>query len=293
MSTGQRRSVLSYIPGYKNNAVLKLIIFSGVAYMTLAVIWAIMMIVYGSNANFEVYFMPNIALNHVYFFKTRFWTIFSYGFFLPPNNFLQLATSMMWLYFFGSVVQSLVGYRQVIPLYLYGLASGGLFYYITQFFPGRAAEIPGLVMGPQTGIVAMAAAAITVSPSYRFYISERLSIPLWAPVAIFGFLAVLGSGFFIPVLVMLVAGGFTGFVYIRALRLGYQPSAWIYNTINSIEGLVTPAAERPAKRKKVPFDPNGRVPQSHIDEILDKINQKGYNSLSREEKEMLLRAGDK
>ena len=33
------------------------------------------------------------------------------------------------------------------------------------------------------------------------------------------------------------------------------------------------------------------ITQSRIDEILDKINQKGYNSLSKEEKEALLRAG--
>jgi hypothetical protein len=33
------------------------------------------------------------------------------------------------------------------------------------------------------------------------------------------------------------------------------------------------------------------ISQHRIDEILDKINQKGYNSLTKEEKEMLLRAG--
>ncbi len=293
MSTGQRRSALSYIPGYKNNAVLKLILFSGGAYITLAIIWAIMMIVYGSNANFQVYFLPNIALNHVYFFASRFWTVLTYGFLLEPNNFFLLLTSMLWLYSFGSVVQSLVGHKQVIPLYVYSLVAGGIFYYLAQYLPGKAANIPGMVLGPQAGILAMATAAITLAPSYRFYLSETLAIPLWVPVAIFTFLAVLGSGFFIPVLCMLMGSALAGFAYIRALRAGYQPAAWLYNLGNGIEGLVTPANERPAKRTKKTYNAPGRVPQSRIDEILDKINQKGYNALSREEREMLLRAGEK
>jgi hypothetical protein len=54
MNSGRKRSPLSYIPGYSNNAVLQLIIFSGVAFVVLGVSWGIIKIVYqGDDANFN------------------------------------------------------------------------------------------------------------------------------------------------------------------------------------------------------------------------------------------------
>lgn len=293
MGTGQRRSALSYIPGYKNNAVLKLIILSSVAYITLAICWALIMIVYsGSQVNFNTYFIPNIALGNISGFRSHWWTIFTYGFFQFPNSFMELVTNMIWLYWFGSVVQMLVGHKQVIPLYIYSLITGGLVYYLAQLLPGRMGEVPPVLLGARAGITGLAVAAITLTPGYRYYLSETFSVPLMLVAGIFAFLMILGSGFYVPVLLLLVAGGLMGFAYVRLLRAGYKPADWAYELSGKIEGLVTPDDNKLRKRSgRKATGANGRVPQSRIDEILDKINQKGYNSLTSEEKEMLLRAG--
>jgi hypothetical protein len=41
-----------------------------------------------------------------------------------------------------------------------------------------------------------------------------------------------------------------------------------------------------------PFTKTPNLTQQRIDEILDKIGQKGYHALSEEEKELLKRAGE-
>jgi hypothetical protein len=106
----------------------------------------------------------------------------------------------------------------------------------------------------------------------------------------------LSSGLNIPVLLLLISGGLTGYGYIMLLRKGYRPGEWIYNLAGKIESTVTPSEKVEWTRSRNTrtgnaYEPKHGISQSRIDEILDKINQKGYNSLSKEEKEALLRAG--
>lgn len=292
MATGQRRAGSLYIPGYKNNAVLQLIIFTSVGYLMLAISWALVMLVFqGDDGMFNTYFIPNIAMGHISTFKAHFWTPLIYGFFQVPNSFMELLSSMVWLYCFGSVVQMLIGHRQVVPLHIYALITGGIIFYLAQLLPGRAGEAPYIFMGARAGIMGMAIAAITLSPNYKFYLTETFSIPLMLVVAIYAFLAIISSGFSVPVLLLTMGGGLMGFVYIRLLRAGYKPGNWMFSLSNTIENLVTPAGEKKGRKGRIINLAEQRISQNRIDEILDKINQKGYNALSKEEKEMLLRAG--
>ncbi len=294
MGTGKRRSALSYIPGYKNNAVLQLIIASGVAYMMLAISWALVMIVYVGDASaFNTYFIPNIGLGQLVEFKSHWWTILTYGMFQFPNSFMELLSNMVWLYCFGSVVQMLVGHKQVIPLYLYSLFVGGIFFYLFQLLPGKMGMAPAAFLGARAGLVGMAIAAITLTPSYRFYITETFTIPLMLVVGVFVFLMIAGSGFYLPVVGLMLGGALMGFAYVKLLRAGYKPAEWAYDLGNKLEGLVTPSeqTQKPKGRIIKMYHPQQGISQSRIDEILDKINQKGYNSLTKEEKDMLLRAG--
>ncbi len=304
MGTGNRRSALSYIPGYKNNAVLQLIIFVGSAYLALAISWSIIMIVYsGSWGNFNTYFLPNISLGSLATFQHHWWTIFTYGWFQEPNSFFELFSSMLWLYCFGSVVQMLVGPKHVVPLYAYGLFAGGVFYILAQLLPGNLANIPSTFLSGRAGVIAMAVAAITLTPNYRFYLTPTFSIPLFIVFLAFCGLTVTtcfepGFGFSFPILLLNMGGALLGFAYIKLTKAGYQPAEWAYSLAASIEGLVTPKAKPRLISQKGAggntysmYQPKQGISQRLIDEILDKINQKGYSALSKEEKEILLRAG--
>ena len=189
----------------------------------------------------------------------------------------------------------LVGHKQVIPIFLIAVFTGGIFYLLAQLMPGKFAEVGPFFLGGRAGLMGLAIAAITLTPNYRFYLTETFSIPLMIVTIIFVVLMLLGSGFSFPVLMLLFSGGAMGFLYVRLLRAGYRPAEWAYAASAWVEGLVTPS-EKPARKYRQTatsgrYEAKQGISQRRIDEILDKINQKGYNSLSKEEKEMLLRAG--
>ena len=299
MKQQNKRSALSYIPGYSTNAVLQVIIFSAVAYVVLAVTWAVIRIVYPDDSNFYNYFLPMVGLPAMAQFKTHFWTLFTYGWFLAPGRFWELFTNMLWVYCFGSVVQFLVGYRQVIPAYFYGLVAGGIFYLFSLMIPGFSIPTNVVQLGPGAGVIALAAASVTIAPRYRLYLTDYFSVPLAIVTAVFAALLVISTGFYLPALFMYSGGALSGFIYIKALQSGYRPGAWMYGLASSVEGWVTPGGNRFKRRnnagRSIPFNPDYRQdpnnPQQRIDDLLDKINQKGLGSLSAEEREFLKNAG--
>lgn len=294
MSKGQKKLAL-YIPGYRNNAVIQLIFFSAVTYITFGISWAIIEIMTNGDELFREYFIPNVALGNAATVRTHFWTFLTYGWFLAPNSFMQLVSNMLWLYCFGSVVQMLIGHRQVAPLYAYAMFGGGLVYMLLVVALPKMATAP-YYMGSLAGLVGLAVAAVTLAPEYRFYLSETFTIPLMLVAGVFVVLAIISSGLNPPALALLATGGLIGFGYVKLLKSGYKPGEWIYEWMERLESLVTPK-ERPRPRvASTTIGRNsqfvkGKVPQRRIDEILDKINQNGYGSLTKEEREMLLQAG--
>ena len=296
MNGGKRRQILSYIPGYTNNKLLQLIFFSALCYIMLALSWSVLMLVYNSAANYDGYFLPSIAIPASGFFS-HWWTIFTYGIFHYPNGFMEMVSNMLWLYCFGSVVQSLIGPKQIIPLYFYCLFFGGVAYVGASMLPGALGHTATYLLGPKAGLIGMAAAALTLAPRHRFYLTETFSLPLVGVAGVFALLMVIGSGFYLPVIVLLLAGGLTGFGYIRSLQAGYRPANWIYAITDKVEGLVTPDEDivwkkHSAKRNQILNNyyrnQGPGASKKTVDDILDKINQKGYNSLTKEEKAILM-----
>lgn len=293
MNRGRKKSILPYIPGYDNNSVLKLIFFIAGAYIMLALTWAVFRIVTITNTNYEIYIVPNISLPRLEAFPHKWWTVFIYGLFHAPNTFMNMLSNMLWLYCFGSVVQMLVGKKHIVPLFLYSIIVGGLFYIGAQYLPGGYGKAPEFLTGPQAGIMAMCAAAVTLSPQYRFFLTETFSVPILVVAAIFVVLMAMGTGYYLPVAIMMAGGGLMGFVYVKLLKAGYRPGAWMYVIGEKLERMVTPDEAAIARRRALRNGPAGQTPseaQHRVDEILDKINRKGYNSLSSEEKEFLRKA---
>lgn len=257
---------------------MQLIAVSGVGFIIIHLIW-ITLIVYAvpEQRSFALTF-EYIGLGSLDRLKSRWWTVFSYGW--CHRGFWEWLSSMMWLYAFGNVVQNLVGYKQIIPLFVYGVLLGGLAFAGVQLIPSALMPDNAMVMGAQAGIMALMAAAITLSPRYRIYLSDYFSIPLLLLAGIFVLLMVINSNFEIATITLLVTGAAAGFGYIKLLQKGYQPGAWAYRLYNKVDTILSPAAAVKPQRSK---------PQSEqaIDRILDKINEKGYHSLSSAEKDEL------
>jgi len=93
--------------------------------------------------------------------------------------------------------------------------------------------------------------------------------------------------------------GLIGFIFILQMNRGYDMGGWIISLFNWVNDLFNPEkkySKRPVRQQKFykvsrkPFEKTPRVTQQKLDEILDKINQEGYDSLSDEEKDFLKKA---
>lgn len=294
MSVLPGRRKFSFLPAYNQNAAFKLVAVLGACFIIFKIIWLFWIATYNfSGYDATMQLKPFVALPPLRQFAGHWWTIFTYG--LLHEGFWMWLSNMVWLYCFGNIVQNLVGHRQVIPIFVYGYLAGAIFCLLGQLIPSVYFQplFPhNLIMTAEGGIVALAVASLTISPRYRFYLADNLGIPLWVLVLIF--LALSMGVFTLPYLMLAVGGGLTGFLYIRFLKMGYHPGGWAYRLVGAAESWAHPDEKRIQMKRSIRRNEVKRrdgFSQTRIDDILDKINQKGYDSLSKEEKDLLLRAG--
>jgi hypothetical protein len=90
-----------------------------------------------------------------------------------------------------------------------------------------------------------------------------------------------------------LGGALIGFLYQRNIARGNDFGQWISNFWKYLSSLFSFKRTRDPKvyRSPKPKPKQKYVNQGKIDEILDKISQSGYASLTEEEKELLFRAG--
>jgi len=297
MKTMQKRSPFTYIPGYSKNAVIQLIIVCGTAFVTYQFLWAIMRMTSVSETEFNTMIRNNVSVYTLSVFRSKPWTLLTYGWL--HYGFWELLTNMLWLYCFGNLIQVLVGYKQVIPIFVYSILMGGIFYLLCQLIPGAAFQPVYYLMGAQAGLMGLMTASVVLAPDYKFFfMGDRFRVSILAIAGIFLFLMILNSRLLLPQLFLLLGGGLTGLGYMLLVKKGYRPGAWMYDLPEKIGNMTSPDenAIREKKYKKqqqelMRQESKLKITEKRVDDILDKINQKGYNSLTKEEKEILDRAG--
>ncbi len=233
------------------------------------------------------------------------WTIFLYMF--SHIEVLHLIGNMLWLWTFGYILQSLVGNKNLGPLYIYG-GLAGAFIFILGFniFPGfkEALNANASLIGASAGVMAIAIAVTVIAPGYRLFPMLNGGFPLWILTLIFVLvdLGTLASKTNAGGAIAHLAGATIGFFYAKALQKGSNWGNWMHRFSNWISNLFSPApAPKPELIRQehfyntgnqIPIKKTPNLTQQHIDELLDKINQKGYKSLTDDEKAYLKRAAE-
>ncbi|CAN5316029.1 rhomboid family intramembrane serine protease [soil metagenome] len=234
---------------------------------------------------------------------TRPWTLITYMF--THESLILVFTNMIWLWVFGNIFQNAGGSRRILPLYLYGGLAGALVYIaISYISPAlRSSLNTSGLEGANAAIMAIAVAATTFTPDYRFFKMLNGGIPIWVLTLIYVAidLAGLASGN-MAFHGAHLAGAVTGFMFIVSLRKGNDWSVWMNDLWEKMMNVFNPAKNSRSKklRKTIfykadvqkPFVKKPLITQQRIDQILDKINQKGYTALSEEEKTILKKAGE-
>ena len=232
---------------------------------------------------------------------SRPWTLVTYMF--THHSIWHLISSMLWLWCFGYILQDLTGNSKLIPIYLYGGFVGGIVFLLTNnLFPVLERNILTTepMIGAGAAVIAIAVATTTLAPDYRLFPLINGGIPLWVLTMIFVAIdfatlasgnAGIGAGH--------LAGGAIGYVFIRQMRRGVDWGGWMIQFMHWLDDLFSPEKKHTKKGKgeklfyqsdRKPFNKISNITQQKLDQILDKINQEGYQFLTDEEKEFLKRA---
>lgn len=294
--------------GQGNNALITLIAIHLILFVILAFVRAVLHLKSENSAEAKVYFdnavMSWFALPaDVHKIGARPWTILTHMF--VHADFWHVFGNMLWLWTFGYILQDLTGNRKIFPVFLYGALGGALAFILAyNFLPALMPFLPvQTALGASAGVMAIAVAATYISPGYRIFPMLGGGIPLWIITVIY-LVIDLSS---IPINnpgghIAHLAGALTGFLFMYFYRQGYDWGSWINNFFDWVNNLFNP--DKPQKGKVIkselfyrstaePYKKTPNVTEQRINEILDKINQKGYNSLSEEEKDLLKRASEK
>jgi membrane associated rhomboid family serine protease len=288
----------------ENNALLMLIVLNVFVYITLRFILAVYGLSGGIEANyykqiFEWFSMPADFST----FITRPWTLISSGF--THMDFWVMLSNMFWLWTYGFIFQDLTGNRRIFPLYLYGSVIGaGVYLLCYAIFPQlKSAPEAHLYFGAIAPIISIAIGATAFAPGYRLFPMIGGGIPLWVMTVVFLIIDIFyltsRPAWFFPH----IGAALTGFLFVQSLKSGNDWGAWMNNMYDWFVNLFNPKRKtvqrRPVKqevfyntRGQQPYKKTSNLTQQRIDEILDKINLKGYERLTEEEKELLKRASE-
>ena len=227
----------------------------------------------------------------------RPWTLFSYM--ITHESLLALLSNLLWLAAFCYILQTLAVNRKIIPLYLYGGLLGGLVFVITSAALPDAAHM-GQLVGATPALIAVAAGATTLSPKFRLFPMLGGGIPLWILFAVFMAINLsAGASAGLPLELAYVLSALLGFFVIHSYKRGNDYCEWMYDAVYRVNDLFNPEKKARTKEKgsqlfykakSQPFKKTELITQERVDELLDKIKIKGYDALTKDEKEYLNRA---
>lgn len=226
------------------------------------------------------------------------WTFLTYFFF--HAGFFHLLFNMIVLNFAGRIFLTFFNQKQFLGLYLLSGIFSGLIFIL--FYSVLTVGKSSSIVGASGAIMAILVATATYSPFMNLRLLLIGNVKLWQFTFVILLLDLIqifteNTGGHIAHL----SGALFGFIYIKLLVNGIDLSKGITFIFDKLATLSQPKKTTPFKKVHRNYNtkPTEKVSkivtkdktQQQIDEILDKISKSGYDSLTKEEKEFLFKAG--
>lgn len=233
-----------------------------------------------------------LSSNTTIFIKSP-WTVVSYMF--VHAGFFHLLFNLIVLNFSGRLFTTFFTERQLFGVYILGGIFSGIAFVLLYSLLGTSA----VLVGASGAIMAILVATAVYAPYMEIRLALIGKVKLWHIAAVLLVidliqLPVENSGGHLAHL----AGALFGFIYVKLLQNGTDLSKPISQVQDFLENLRKPKQKTPFKKvhKNQNYTQSNTTNsktehQKRIDEILDKISQAGYDSLTKAEKEYLFKAG--
>jgi membrane associated rhomboid family serine protease len=273
----------------QGNTINHLLFWNAVIFLVMGIMYLIGKISPSTSLIYS-FLLDNLSLHaNLPAFVRKPWGLFTYMF--THFEILHIFFNMLSLYWFGNIFRSFLGNHRVLPLYLLGGISGGLTYMLVYNVAFTGGGLSTMV-GASAAVMAILIACATKLPNYEIGLLFIGAVRLkWLALAVIILdVLSLGNGNLGGIIAHL-GGALTGFGYIKLLNYGTdicQPLIWLFNRRLRVEA---PKRMRSFKAKKSPLKvvkpTQEENKQLRLDQLLDKINDKGIESLSPEERAWL------
>lgn len=229
----------------------------------------------------------------------RPWTPITYMF--TQFEFLHLLFNMLWLYWFGSFFLNYFSERKLTGVYLLGGLSGAALYILAyNIFPAFSlTRLSSWAIGASASVMAIVFAVCTYLPQHKVYIF------LIGPVKLI-YLAIFTA--FIDIVsiptgnagghIAHLGGALFGYLFVLGVRKNRDLTYGFTALGQALGKLFSKRKKLKVKYRKNVSEMNDREYNEYkkqyddrINQILDKISRSGYESLTREEKEILFKSG--
>jgi membrane associated rhomboid family serine protease len=285
-----------------NNAHVQLIIINVVVFLVLGVLFVVLTASQNGELFRAIHNQFSIPAPFLEFARKP-WTMITYAFVHDLSGIFHILFNMLALYWFGKLFVEYLGSDKLVAVYVLGALAGALFYLLVyNFIPFYKGMTPadGMV-GASAAIYAVMVAIATLLPDYTFFLLFFGPVRIKYIVLVYIVISFLGSvGSNAGGNVAHLGGALMGFIYTKQLQAGINWGSWITSVLDAVKSLfaskptvkVTYRKEETRQQKK-DAPKFTRATQDEIDVILDKISERGYESLSKEEKEKLFNASKK
>ena len=224
------------------------------------------------------------------------WSLLSYAFF--HSGIMHIIFNMIVLNFSGRLFMTYFTSKQLLGLYMLSAIFAGISYILVFYL----LDINAPIVGASAAIMAILVATTTYYPLMNLRLLIIGNVKLWhvTAVIIIVDLMQLRSGN-MGGHISHLAGAFFGFIFIKLLQNGTDLSKIVSRVLDFFANIFKKNPSTPFKKvhknyqklveKNISKIVTKDKSQQQIDEILDKISQSGYDSLTKEEKEFLFKVG--
>jgi membrane associated rhomboid family serine protease len=204
------------------------------------------------------------------------WQVLTYGFLHQVTDIFHLLFNLLVLYFFGTMLEEILGTRRFLLTYFGALLAGALFFLVGgSFGSGQSSAI-----GASGAVFGVMVAAATLRPKARVLL-------VIVPVTL-AFLALILVGievFRTALSWKQGADGVAHLVHLGGIAYGYLAARSGLVFADPLAALARSRAARDVERRQ--------GDEARMDQLLDKINREGMSSLTRGEKDFLKRVSSR
>ena len=302
------QQIKTFLENYKTAGWLMLLMLAGLLIQGL--LWVGLNAGGGAEGAFDSVLSYLILPAQIRDFIFKPWTLLTYLFFWESSslNILRILVDGAFVWLFCQIYQQLLGDLAVKRVLILAAPLIGLltvFTWAILFINQPAPENPAAAFHYISGIspimIFLAVACASFVPDFKIQLFLLGQVAIKWVVLVLVLIELSGSAFS-PLGVSIAIAAILGYVHIYLYKKGtdipelvwsyYQDTSSRTNTSSRMRvkygGRYVPKADD--VRKKQANGRKGKISQEIIDGLLDKISEKGYESLSREEKELLFKA---